>query len=71
MSSLAPLKSLANGHAVSEQVPLSIYVIADFDTEDGLNTLRAALAFSVRRVYIPPYSSNLATQRIPLLHNHA
>ena len=45
------LKSLADGDAVSEQVPLSIYVIADLDTEDGLSTVRAALAFSVRRIY--------------------
>jgi hypothetical protein len=48
------LKSLADGNVVSEQVPLSIYVIADLDTEDGLSTLRAALAFSVRRLYLFP-----------------
>ena len=46
-----PLPSLltyvAHGNVVSEQVPLSIYVIADLDSEDGLGTLQAALAFSV------------------------
>jgi hypothetical protein len=41
----------ANGSVVSEQVPLSIYVIADLDTEDGLSVIHAALAFIVRRMY--------------------
>jgi hypothetical protein len=45
--SRAPLKSLTVGNVVSERVPLSIYVIADLDTEDGLSALRAALLFSV------------------------
>jgi hypothetical protein len=35
---------------VSEQVPLSIYVITDLDTEDGRSVIHAALAFIVRRV---------------------
>jgi hypothetical protein len=39
--------SAADGNVVSEQVPLSIYVIADLDSEDGLRTLQSALAFSV------------------------
>lgn len=45
------LTAVADGNVVSEQVPLSIYVIADLDTEDGLSTLQAALAFSVRQIY--------------------
>jgi UDP-glucose:glycoprotein glucosyltransferase len=39
--------SLTDGNVVSERVPLSIYVIADLDTEDDLSVLRAALLFSV------------------------
>ena len=54
------LKFLADGDVVSEQVPLPIYVIADLDTEDGPSTLQAALAFSVRRIIFPVYSSYLA-----------
>ena len=53
-----PLTSIADGNVASEQVPLSIYVIADLDTEDGLSTLKAALAFSVCQYIIVHYSSN-------------
>jgi UDP-glucose:glycoprotein glucosyltransferase len=79
-SSHTPLKSLADGHVVSEQVLLTIYVIADLDTEDGLSTLRAALAFSVRRIYpLPPTrliwqlakNSSFAQSRLTFLHNPA
>jgi UDP-glucose:glycoprotein glucosyltransferase len=44
---LSSSESLTNGNVVSERVPLSIYVIADLDTEEGLSTLRAALLYSV------------------------
>jgi UDP-glucose:glycoprotein glucosyltransferase len=49
-------------YPLSEQVPLSIYVIADLDTEDGLSTVRAALAFS---------NSTSAQSRLTFLHNPA
>jgi UDP-glucose:glycoprotein glucosyltransferase len=61
-------------------VLLSIYVIADLDTEDGLSTVRAALAFSVRRVYpftltyliwLLAKSSASAQSRLTFLHNSA
>ncbi|KAH9162492.1 UDP-glucose:glycoprotein glucosyltransferase-domain-containing protein [Lactarius sanguifluus] len=35
-------------YSASEQVPLSIYVVADLDTEHGLSSLRDALTFAVR-----------------------
>lgn len=50
--SRAPLKFLTDGNVVSDRVPLSIYVIADLDTEGGLSVLRAALLFSVGSVKI-------------------
>ena len=59
---------------------LTIYVIADLDTEDGLSTLRAALAFSVRRTYPLPLThliwqlaknSSFAQSRLTFLHNPA
>lgn len=41
-------------------MPLSIYVIADLDTEDGLSALRAALLFSVSQGnFLSRYSSDL------------
>jgi hypothetical protein len=43
---------MTDGYVESERVPLSIYVIADLDTEDGLSALRAALLFSVGQVKI-------------------
>lgn len=49
-SSRSHLKSLTDNNVVSERVPLSIYVIADLDTEDGLSALRAALLFSVGQI---------------------
>ncbi|KAI9511020.1 UDP-glucose:glycoprotein glucosyltransferase-domain-containing protein [Russula earlei] len=75
-SSGVPMTSLPNVHRraglhafpslfiypVSGQVPLSIYIIADLDAEDGLNILRAALTFS---------SSIFAQSRLTFLHNPA
>jgi hypothetical protein len=49
-----PSPLVTNGNAASEQVPLSIYVIADLDSDDGLGTLQAALAFSVCWIYPCP-----------------
>ena len=49
---LSSSESLTNDNVVSERVPLSIYVIADLDTEEGLSTLRAALLYSVSQVKI-------------------
>ena len=42
-----PFTPVINGSAAPGQVPLSIYVIADLDSDDGLGTLQAALGFSV------------------------
>jgi len=52
---------LTDCNVVSERVPLSIYVIADLDTEDGLSALRAALLFTVSQNTPSPYSSYLAS----------
>jgi UDP-glucose:glycoprotein glucosyltransferase len=62
-------------------VPLSIYVIADLDTEDGLSALRAALVFSVSQGKISLPATHLiwllaknfasARSRLTFLHNPA
>lgn len=65
------LKYLTDDNAVFERVPLSIYVIADFDSEDGLGMLQAALAFSVRHRSCLLFVWLDMLRRIPLLHYHA
>ncbi|KAH8978341.1 UDP-glucose:glycoprotein glucosyltransferase-domain-containing protein [Lactarius akahatsu] len=49
-------------YPASEQVPLSIYVVADLDTEDGLSSLRDALTFA---------DTGSARSRFTFLHNPA
>ncbi|KAF8268079.1 UDP-glucose:Glycoprotein glucosyltransferase-domain-containing protein [Lactarius quietus] len=47
-------------YPASEQVPLSIYVVADLDTEDGMGFLRDALTFA---------DTGTARSRFTFLHN--
>ncbi|KAI9428853.1 UDP-glucose:glycoprotein glucosyltransferase-domain-containing protein [Lactarius indigo] len=49
-------------YPASEQVPLSIYVVADLDAEDGLSSLRDALTFA---------DTGSARSRFTFLHNPA
>jgi len=66
--------------AETEQIPLTVYVVADFDTEGGLGLVREALKSIVRPVLHPAVSSCLTSfrsqddeskTRVSFVHNPA